>query len=546
MAYINTKAINRMTRNGSENSTRSRAGGTGESFEVHQIVDNTDGFISLLNLSDTIGTSTLDNLSMLEISNTGGSTAEIQLQITDYKDNSNIDEANSVDLGPGSATTTRYVTTLLRANETITLPNARWISYAEDASGANGTAIDDTDPHSISANLYTDSTADVDSATADGVVNHATATRLYLEPYTSASNCTAILFRVGDVIRVRDEVMEVTAIGDKSDLANNYLDVIRGVYGSTAGTAAADDDPVRLPFFNLHHDFNDTSTQGSGNGDGSTVRCKTNGSGVFHVKNMFGGYGRTLDNVSDGIVPGSFYMYFSDPGYQELGLTGIGSQTNSGLTSGTPYQFNITVDGGSAYSLSFTCDSVYFGGATGVIAKINAALSSAFYASSGNLKDRGVSCAITSNGDIRFTSHQRTAASAVLLADSSGSDTDIWGVGRIPAVASIESAVASRFPNLNEINKITGLTKNKDSLFAYDDGYGNIKGRATGTFNYDSGELNITSAPANAEFKIGLIHKSAHGGGNKYSTNKQNSIISVSARSVNTKWKSNIKVTARN
>ena len=84
MAYINTKAINRMTRNGSENSTRSRAGGTGESFEVHQIVDNTDGFISLLNLSDTIGTSTLDNLSMLEISNTGGSTAEIQLQITDY------------------------------------------------------------------------------------------------------------------------------------------------------------------------------------------------------------------------------------------------------------------------------------------------------------------------------------------------------------------------------------------------------------------------------------------------------------------------------
>jgi hypothetical protein len=215
------------------------------------------------------------------------------------------------------------------------------------------------------------------------------------------------------------------------------------------------------------------------------------------------------------------------------------------MTSGVTYQLNITADGGSAFSLSFTVDSVLFGGSTGVIAKINAALSAAFYASSGNLKDRGVTCSITTEGDIRFTSNQRTAASAILLADSSGSDTDIFAVGRIPAVAALETPVASRFPDLNQINKITGLSKTRDDLFAYDDGYGNLKGTATGSINYETGELSF-KGPNNAEFKFGLIEKSAHSGGNKYTDDKQNSIISLSARSVNTKWNSKIKITARN
>ena len=50
--------------------------------------------------------------------------------------------------------------------------------------------------------------------------------------------------------------MEVTAIGDKSDLANNKLTVKRDMYGTDGGTAAVDDDPVRLVFFNAYHDYN--------------------------------------------------------------------------------------------------------------------------------------------------------------------------------------------------------------------------------------------------------------------------------------------------
>ena len=534
MAY--TSPTRRRTTNNNTLTTDNRTG-----FEILQEVDNTDGFINLLSLDESVGTSTLDNLSSLNVTHQGGAVAEIQIQVTDYKNNSNVDEANSVDLGPGSATTTRYITTLLRPGEGISLPNARWISYAEDASGGNATAVDDTDPHDInSAKQFVDTGINL-GEDLDGTE-------------TVVTTSDGDYFRVGDLIQcgqvVTDgnadeiEIMKVTGI------STNDLTVERALYGTQAGvsgtqsTGHVNGANIYLPFFNTLHDWNDTSTQGSGNGDGSTTRIKTNGSGRFHAFNLMG-YGRTADNVADGLLPGSFYMYFREPGYQELGLSGIGPQTDSGLTSGTTYQFNITEGAGSAFSLSFTCVGTQFGGADGVIAKINSALSTAFKATSGNLKDRGVRCSLTAEGDIRFTSLNRTAASAIALADSSGSDTDWWGVGRIPAVASIETAVASRFPDLKRSNQVTGLLKTDHSLFAYDDGYGTISGAADGSLNYDTGEIMLTNAPQNAEWKFGVMTKSAHCGGNKTATDKQNTIISIGARSVSTKWNSRVKISAR-
>ena len=65
------------------------------------------------------------------------------------------------------------------------------------------------------ANMYTDSTADLDNTTAtDNIVGDNDDTTAYVETYTSAANCNANFFRVGDLIRVTNEIMEVTAIGD--------------------------------------------------------------------------------------------------------------------------------------------------------------------------------------------------------------------------------------------------------------------------------------------------------------------------------------------
>ena len=230
---------------------------------------------------------------LVDVKNTGGVPVMLMIGYETYSD----DTSDGV---------VEYLHTMLTPGQTFTPPLRAVIRTGESTVIMDGTAVDNAAPDS---NEYTDSTADVDSATASGIVSSSSSTALYLEPYTSAANCTANLFRVGDLIRVRDEVMEVTAIGDKSDLANNILTVKRGMYGSTAVTAAADDDPVRLPFFNAYHDYDKFSV------------AQTDSNGKFKCFNFFG-LGRAATEVQ-GIVPGSVAIKFYDPGYQELGLSGI-------------------------------------------------------------------------------------------------------------------------------------------------------------------------------------------------------------------------------
>ena len=137
-------------------------------------------------------------------------------------------------------------------------------------------------------------------------------------------------------------------------------------------------------------------------------------------------------------------MKFYNNGYQELGMSGITPNTESGLAASTAYAFNITVDGGSVFaSLSFTTDAsnTKFGGNNGVLSKIQSALDTQFY-TAGNLFEKGVTVSIV-NGDIRFASTNRTRASAILLAAPS-SGTTPFGVGRITAIGSVESALTIR------------------------------------------------------------------------------------------------------
>ena len=492
-------------------------------FENTQEVDNTDGFINILSVSGTKGTATIPSIKAFCVYNMGDVPAEVQFVFQEWKNNSNTDDANSVDMG-GGATVNRYVSILLPAGDFFYLPNGRMIGYNADASAANATTVENTAPNS---NMYVDSTADLDHATSATMGSDAAHTTLNLESGHSK------YFKVGDLIRIENEICEVTAVGTGADLANSTCTINRGLFGSTAATHA-DDVAIRLPFFNMYADFDKFSVS------------QTNKDGKFKAKNFFG-YGRTGDAISDGIQAGSIGIKFYQAGYQELGLSGITPNTNSGLAASTAYQFNITIDGGSAYALSFTTDTsnVNFGGKNGILNKIQDVFNTQYHTTSSNLFEKRVTVSIV-NGDIRFTSGQYLSGSAVALADSSGGDTDIWGVGRFPAVANVEAAVAAKLPEDTIYNRTTYDSSPNKSVFMYDDGQGNLKGAGNGRINYETGEIDFTSIP-NAEFVINVIHKSAHAGGiNSDTANGKNTIQTIGARSVNPKINTNIKVIAYN
>ena len=492
-------------------------------FENSQEVDNTDGFINVLTVSTTKGANTVSNVKALCVYNEGTVGAELQFIVQDWLDNSNTDEKNSVDLGPGSATVNRYITMLLPAGEFIYLPNGRLISYAEDASGANATSVSNVAPNS---NEYTDSGADADTATDGAIASGTTTTTLYLEDGHSK------FFKRGDLIRLENEICEVTAVGTGADLANSTLTIIRGTHGSTAATHV-DDTDVRFPFFNAYNKFDKYSV------------AQTNKDGKFKAMNFFG-YGRTGDAIADGLVPGSVCFKFYKPAYQELGLSGITANTNTGLAASTAYQFNITVDGGTTFAnLAFTTDSsnTNFGGKNGVLSKIQDALDTQYY-TSGNLFEKTVTVGIV-NGDVRFTSGSHLSTSAILL-EAPGSGTTPFGVGRITAIGSIESAVAAELPDDTLFDRITYEERPNIGSIMYDDGNGNLVGAGTGTINYETGAIDFT-APVNAEFVVSATYLSAHSGGTNVSTtNGYNHITSVGARSTNSKLNAKVKVIAYN
>ena len=384
---------------------------------------------------------------------------------------------------------TYYFNYILKPGERMLLPDTPAIIQDEDNDQYDGTAIDNEAPDS---NMHLDTGADVDHATSATMGSDATHTTLNLEDGHSK------YFIIGDLIRIENEICEVTAVGTGADLANSTLTITRGAYGSTAATHA-DDVAVRLPFFNAHHDFDKYSV------------CQTDANGKLLVYNLFG-KGRTSSG-GKGVVAGSFSMKFYEAGYQTLGLSGITSQTNTGLTASTAYEFDIQVDGGTNFdNLTFTTDSsnVNWGGTNGVIQKIQTALDEQFY-TSGNLFEKKVHVAIV-DGDIRFTSGSHLSTSAIALTAGSTGAAEFFGTGRVPAVGSINSAVGAKLPDDVVYDNVTYETTPNYNALAYDDGFGNIKGVCTGTINYETGKLDIKNAPINSEFVYSVLVNSAFSG----------------------------------
>ena len=423
-----------------------------------------------------------------------------------------------------------FLQMILGVGEKINLPTTQIIDSAN--SGFNkGTVVSsftapDTD-------LYVDSTANTDDTTGtDNVDASATNTTVYLEPHTDATNCTANMFRVGDTIRIRDEIMEVTAIGTKADLANNTLTVKRGMFGSTATTATDVGDAVRLAYFNTTRKFNNyTST------------C-TNELGVFSSTNFFG-LGRGLTLGASGIVPGSVcFKFYSEP-YQEMGCTDLSSNSSSGLTSGSTYYIKVAVNGGTAFEVGFTVDSVKLGGSSGVLRKIQDVLDTQHNTSGSALLGKRVSVSLV-NGDVRWTFHERKVGSTIALtAGTSGADatTELLNGATGVFPASAEPAVTTALPNDTVFDSKTYQEQPNKTAFLYDDGMGSLIGGAgSGSINYETGALTIRSYKS-ADIVFTVSHSSGMAG--RASSSKTNIIEEVFAISTNSKVNSRIKVTVK-
>ena len=323
--------------------------------------------------------------------------------------------------------------------------------------------------------------------------------------------------------------MEVTGIGSKAALATNTLTVRRGVHGSTAGTAAADDDPVRLPFFNAYHDYDKYSV------------AQTDNKGNFKCTNFFG-YGRSATGVG-GIVPGSIAIKFYSAGYQTLGLSGITSSTNTGLTAGTAYEFDIQVDGGTNFdNLSFTTDSsdVTFGK---TLQLIQAALDIQYY-TSGNLFEKKVTVGIV-DGDIRFTSGSHLSTSAIALTAGSSGTAEFFGTGRIPAVGSIDAAVGALLPDDVKYDPLNYIASPNISAFLYDDGYGALYGAGggQGQISYETGAIDMRNCPPNGEFVFSVIYNGVFAGrASSTVATKVNSLVKLYGSTTNQKLNAELTV----
>jgi hypothetical protein len=396
---------------------------------------------------------------------------------------------------------------MLMPGEVLNPPIRAIIRTGESTVIMDGTAVDNSAPDSNEYTATGSGCADLDNTT---------------DPVTFTT--VGARHRVGDLIRVENEVMEVTAI------SGDDVTVKRAMFGSDVASHS-DGVDVRYPFFNAYHDFDKYSV------------AQTDSNGKFKCFNFFG-KGRTASAVQ-GIVPGSIALKAYSQGYQSLSLSGVTSSTNSGLAVSTAYQFTIAVDGGSAYDLDFTTDSsnVNWGSTNGILSKLNTVFETAYY-TAGNLLGRKVSVGIE-NGDIVFRSGSRLATSAVVLADSGGGDTDIWGAGRVPAVANISAAVDARLPDDVIYDPITYATIPNTGAFMYDDGMGNLftgDGSGSGKVNYETGALDFRWYPE-CEFVFSCLHTSAFSGRlNESVTDRINSIVDIYANTTSQKWNGSVKV----
>ena len=492
-----------------------------QSINIKQRVGSSD--ITLFTADEDKGGSVLPSAKSLQFMNEGNSVLAVQVKLVLWEAATTEDTTH--DYG--------YLQFLVRQGETINFPMSRVIASTVD--GLLTGTEDDLANTAPDSNMYRDSGITLGANLEDN------ATQIT----TSANGTNA--FSVGDLVQVgidtntitRIEILKVTGIS-----STTVMTVDRALYGTSAadkdnqtdGTSGAvSGAKIYLPFFNTYHDHDALTT------------ARTDNDGKFAATNFFG-YGRGTDIPTSGLLPGSVAIKCYNPGYQELGLSGITPGTNSGLTAGETYYFKITVDGGTQIEVSFTVDSnnTNFGGRNGILSKVQDFFNTQYYTTGSALFETKVTVGIV-NGDIRFTSGSYLSTSAIALAagtSGAGATVRWFGhattvTGRIPGLNNIPSAVAASLPDDTVIDPATGNTISNSNAFMYDDGYGNLVGNGTGTINYDTGAIDFTSKP-NAEFVVSAIHTGALAG--NVTETAKNTIMQIKARSLNTKVEGKINV----
>ena len=516
-----------------------------EVVESETEIDSSDGFVNLFTTSkSSFAPSTLKGAKTIILYNSGEVAIEIQLAYKEFKDTSNKDVVNSVDLGPG-ATTTRYATFIIPADDFFYLPNARFVGYNADQSGANAVS---TSTESVTSTLYLDSGVNL-GADVDETTDPITVT-------TEANGTNA--FRVGDLIQ----------LGTGMATANNFREIlkVREITAATTmvcdralyGTSAGDNDDadynaghtnganIYLPFFNTYNDSDKYST------------LQTDHLGRFASQNFFG-LGRTMTGAADhGIVPGSVAFKFYNEAFLEFGLTGIKSTTNTGLTASTTYAFDLIVNEAVAkdstaneVTISFTTDATnltFASGSGSVLQKIQDQFDLLYYNASSPLFETPVRIGLV-NGDVRITSGSRLSTSRVGVSNAT-TGTEMFGVGRFPAITSdavltrgetigsstnqVTYGHAAKVPDSIIFDKLTHDEEINNDAFAYDDGRGNIHGACQGTINYETGALTLINAPKNSNFYYYGKSNAVHAGGTVAGTHS-NMIDTIGARSCNDK-----------
>jgi len=406
-----------------------------------------------------------------------------------------------------------YLHTMIMPGETFSPPVRAIIRTGESSVIMDGTVVDNDAPHA-------------DKYTASGALlaeeqNPASETDIEVD---DGDGATAInLFRVNDLIRIDDEIMRVDSI------SGEVLTVTKGLFG-TDSVVHSNNDPVRFPFFNAYHDFDRYSV------------AQTDSSGRFKCFNFFG-QGRSI-TASQGIIPGSVAIkFFTEGAFQNLGLSGITSSSTTSLTASGSYWFKIAIDGGTAEAINFTVDSsnTNWGGTNGVISKIQAALDDKYNNTTSNTFQQKSTIAIV-NGDVRFTSGQRLSTSAIALTagtDGASASYNIFAQqnGWFPALANVPDAIAAKLPDDVTYDRITYATIPNSGAFGYDNGNGRLSGMCTGTINYETGAVDMTGCPVNAEFVVTCLHSSAFSGKlNDATTDRINSLVNVLANTTSQKW----------